>query len=68
MTSKCTRIGVVFVIGIGLASCSEPEQNADISRDQLNHYAGIETHDHPVDNASSSHEKQDKEQKDKDRR
>lgn len=68
MTFKCTRVGMGVVMVIGLAACSEPEQYSDISRDQLNHYAGIETHDHPVDNASASSVDNAEASKDKDRK
>lgn len=68
MTAKCTRMALVFVISIGLAGCSEPEQYSEVSRDQLNHYAGIETHDHPVENSTASSAEKGVAGKDQDRR
>lgn len=41
-----------LVIG-GLGGCNKAEPAQDVSEDQLNHYAGIETHDHPIDNATA---------------
>ena len=35
-----------------LSGCSKPEPSGDISEDQLNHFTGVETHDHP-DNLSN---------------
>lgn len=68
MTFRCTQVGMGVVMVIGLAACSEPEQYSDISSDQLNHYAGIETHDHPVDNATASSVDQAEASKNEDRR
>lgn len=68
MTFKCTQVGMGVVMIISLAGCSESEQYSDISRDQLNHYAGIETHDHPVDNATASSVDNAEASKDEDRR
>lgn len=47
------RAILIPLVVISLAGCNRPEPYSDISDDQLNHYVGIETHDHPVDNATA---------------
>lgn len=53
LTSKRVPAVAIVLIVMGLTSCNKPEPYANVSEDQLNHYAGIETHDHPVDNAAT---------------
>lgn len=53
MISKRVPAGAIVLIVMGLSGCNKPEPYANVSEDQLNHYAGIETHDHPVDNTAT---------------
>ena len=54
MTLKRTGIFAAALAIVGLGGCNKSEPVQDVSEDQLNHYAGIETHDHPVDNAGAA--------------
>lgn len=53
MTSKRVPAVAIVLIVMGLTGCNKAEPYANVSEDQLNHYAGIETHGHPVDNAAT---------------
>src|SRR3546814_17480276 len=49
MNFRRTGSVAVFLL-IALAGCEKEEEYQSVSEDQLNHYAGIEAHDHPVEN------------------
>ncbi len=38
---------------LAIAGCSSPKPEANISEDQMNHFAGIAAHDHPVNTATA---------------
>lgn len=54
MTFKRAGIFAAALAVVALGGCNKPEPVPDVSEDQLNHYAGIETHDHPVDTATAA--------------
>lgn len=50
---RCRKLALWVGFGaLALSSCSKSEPSGEISEDQLNHFAGITTHDHP-DNAGN---------------
>src|SRR3546814_15955124 len=49
MNFRRTGSVAVFLL-IALAGCAKEEEYQSVSEDQLNHYAGIEALDHPVEN------------------
>ena len=48
------RFVAVIAIAAALAGCGKKEEYANVTDDQMNHYAGLEAHDHPVENSSDS--------------
>lgn len=51
------RTVMLWALGaaLTLGGCSKSQPSTDISEDQLNHFAGVTTHDHP-DNGSAQAE------------
>lgn len=54
MNVKREWVSIAAAVVLMLAGCNREEKYQNITEDQLNHYAGIETHDHPVDNATQA--------------
>jgi hypothetical protein len=55
MKRKGLQIGLAAISMLLMDSCRRQPQSVNVSDDQMNHFAGILKHDHPVnaDNADS---------------